>query len=275
MMGKLFSSFLMRSGSLPMKSNYFLYLTFFTIFLNGGCWDSQQNAKPFTPIVVARENDTIIYCDEGGKPTNCPQDSRVDLFRYEDVADTGLYGYKDDQGHIKIAPKFSQASNFTQYGWAEVNFGDRNFYRINRDGNIIHQAYPFDNGADYFNSGLTRIVNLRKIGFSNLKGETVIPPQFDGAWPFWISPSIAVVCQGCYEVGSARKEGKRCHIANGDCYTEYIGGKWGAIDTTGNIVVPIEYDKADVTKDSQLSFQKGNEEFVLFHDGEGHFRLKK
>lgn len=257
-----------------MKSSYTLYLSLISIFFNGGCWDSQQNMKPFTHVVVEREHDVITYCHESGKIENCPQASQTDLIPYEDEMDTGLYGYKDTQGNIKIPPKFSHASAFTQYGWAEVNFGDRNYYRINRHGNIIHQAYPFDNGADYFVSDLTRIINLRKIGFANIKGEIVIPPQYDGAWPFWTTPAIAVVCQGCYEVGSVLKQGeKHCRKDNGDCPTDSIGGKWGAIDRSGNIIVPIDYDGADLKNGQELIFRKGNEDFILLHDGEGHYRL--
>lgn len=63
-------------------------------------------------------------------------------------------------------------------------------------------------------------------------------------------------------------------MEQGDCYTEHIGGKWGAIDPAGNIVVPIDYDET-LLKNDHVMFRKGNEEFRLLHDGEGHYRLEK
>lgn len=263
-----------------MKRNYQLYLVFFTQIFIAGCWESQNKEKPFIPVFIEKDNflsTSATYTDESGALQPLSQnESSQDLIRYEDETDTGLVGYKNPKGEIKIPAKFVHAGDFNSFGWAEVNFGGQNFYRINKDGNIIHQAYFFDNGADYFVCGFTRIINdTRKVGFANLKGETVIPPQFDWATPFRCTPSFSVVCQGCYAVGSFnRKDSKRCRLSNSDCYSEMIGGKWGAIAPTGKIIIPIEYDKYDIEND-QIIFMKDNNKFHLLHDGQGHFKLEK
>ena len=51
--------------------------------------------------------------------------------------------------------------------------------------------------------------------------------MWDFAWPF--SGGYSLVCQGC----TVRQAGE---------YGVVVGGKWGAIDKTGRVVVPVAYD---------------------------------
>jgi hypothetical protein len=89
-------------------------------------------------------------------------------------------------------------------------------------------ALPFDNGPDYFVEGLARTLINGKVGFVNENLDEVIPPVWDFAFPF--QNGVAVVCTGC--------------ISSGGEHTVRKGGKWGYIDRTGKIIVPVIYDEA-------------------------------
>jgi hypothetical protein len=50
---------------------------------------------------------------------------------------------------------------------------------------VLAQAYAFDNGPDYFQEGLARIVGADgRVGFIDRGGAIVIAPQFVGASGF-------------------------------------------------------------------------------------------
>ncbi|MEN8236561.1 MAG: WG repeat-containing protein [Pseudomonadota bacterium] len=197
-------------------------------------------------------------------------DRSANLIKFEDKR-TGLFGFKDTQGNIKIPAKFAVVRPFSKNGLSDVRYEWNEWYRINTKGNIVHQALWHDNGADYYVSGLTRIIHLRKMGFANKKGKTVIAPQFDFAGPFSYDAPISVVCHGCY---AEPMQPKRCKIYwNQDCYPTYVGGRWGAIDKSGNIVVPIEYD--NLPQNNKLKFRKGKKCVQLFYDGQKKYQLRK
>lgn len=55
---------------------------------------------------------------------------------------------------------------------------------INRNKEIIFDAYLFDNGPDYISDGLFRIKRNGKIGFANELGEVIIEAKYECAYPF-------------------------------------------------------------------------------------------
>jgi hypothetical protein len=61
-----------------------------------------------------------------------------------------------------------------QQGWIGINAQDQKLFQI----------FQYDNGPDYVEEGLFRIVAEGKIGYANTKGEIVIAPQFKCAYPF-------------------------------------------------------------------------------------------
>jgi len=52
---------------------------------------------------------------------------------------------------------------------------------IDRNQNILFDLVIFDNGPDYFNEDLTRILRNGKMGFANKFGQVVIPCKYDFA----------------------------------------------------------------------------------------------
>jgi len=131
----------------------------------------------------------------------------------------------------------------------------KGFVAIDRDGKRLFTVFPFDNGPDYPSEGLFRIVEDNKIGFANLRGEVVIQPRFSAVRPF--HGGLAAFCDNCITVSYGE-------------YHAWENGQWGFIDTSGNIIIPAQYDKiihdfgevyASVEKDgSQINIdKKGNQ----------------
>ena len=69
---------------------------------------------------------------------------------------------------------------------------------IDRNGNILFKVFKFDNGPDYINEGLFRVIRNNKIGYANKYGEIVIPCQFECAYYF--ENGKAKVSNNCKEI---------------------------------------------------------------------------
>jgi hypothetical protein len=162
------------------------------------------------------------------------------LISFEDE-DTGLWGFKDENEKIIIKPQFYFAYDFTG-NIAAVALHD-GWYYIDKSGNILKiRSFIYDNGPDYFKEDLARFTLEGKIGFLNEKGEVVIEPlKFNFVSPFF--DSLAVVCFGCKEVRE-------------DEHALLKGGKWGYIDRTGKIVIPLKFEAAE-------PFQNGKARVML------------
>jgi hypothetical protein len=138
---------------------------------------------------------------------------------------------------------------------------------------VLVTSYFFDNGPDYWVNGLSRFVKNNKIGFVNRQGHAVIPAEYDWADIFTHNYPIAVVAQGCQKV----KLGSLY-----DLHDDIRGGKWGAIDKHGKVIVPLIYDGityADTEqvqegkKSGTLTFIQGEKKYQLFHTRWGKYIL--
>lgn len=141
--------------------------------------------------------------------------SAQDLQSFE--SSSGLYGYKDKKGQIRIQPRFQYAGDFNRSGFASVIEGGKPYY-IDQKGKHIFQMYFFDNGPDDFQEGLARFVENGKMGFFDERGTRVIPAVFDFVFPF--SGGTAEACNGC------KKQ------AMGEHFT-MEGGVWLILDKHG------------------------------------------
>ena len=135
------------------------------------------------------------------EPVDAPEDcmSRVEMwapgnhdrYTFEDAA-TSLYGFKDGKGNIVVQPRFRYAYEFGPGGVAAAVDANAKFVFFGPSGATLADAYPFDNGPDYFQEGYARIVDgNKKVGFVSDRGDIVIAPQFDEAEGF---------CHGVAEV---------------------------------------------------------------------------
>ncbi|MBX3261352.1 MAG: WG repeat-containing protein [Labilithrix sp.] len=149
------------------------------------------------------------------------------LHAFEDP--TGLYGFADSKGVTVIPPRFRFVYEFSEHGvTAGVDLSGRPVF-IDTGGNVLAQAYLFDNGPDYFSSGRARIVDRGKVGFIDVRGRVVVAARWDGATSY--CGEHAFVCDGC-----ARQRGDDADVL--------AGGAWGAIDRRGQVVVPLVHPDA-------------------------------
>lgn len=127
------------------------------------------------------------------------------------------------------------------------------FIALDSSGCRLFEIFPYDNGPDYPSEGCFRIVEENKIGFADLNGKVIINPNYDAALPF--NEGLAAVCIGCEE----KSEGE---------HKTWMGGKWGFVDSKGNVAVPIVYEKiiSDFTNGYAQVMLKGE---ILMIDKKG------
>jgi len=73
-------------------------------------------------------------------------------------------------------------------------------WAITQTDSVLFEVYNFDNGPDYVEEGLFRIVKDGLIGYANEKGEIIIEPQYQCAYPFEDgSAKVAFDCESTIE----------------------------------------------------------------------------
>ena len=114
---------------------------------------------------------------------------------------------------------------------------------IDKTGNQVIALQYKD--AESFSDGMA-IVSLKdKYGFIDKDGNELIPCQYSAANSF--SEGLAAVNIG----GKWRDAPDEISAMTGRKQTMIVGGKWGYIDTKGNIVIPLQYEYAEPFKDGK------------------------
>ena len=162
-----------------------------------------------------------------------------DRYRFE--AADGRHGFKDKSGKVAIEPRFRFAYEFSPDGVAAV-VEDKRFAFIDVTGRVIAEAFPYDNGPDYFVEGRARILRHARVGFIDRAGKIAIEPRWE--WAASFCEGRAAVCRGC-----------RVRVKNGE--KELAGGKWGYIDLDGKVVIPTELDAAEPFQDGEAVVMRG------------------
>ena len=121
-------------------------------------------------------------------------------FSYDNDFSGGTsYGYRNLQGEIVIPlGKYQQCFTDTFKNIAFVSdekLTNSKIVAINRNEKILFEAYMFDNGPDYLEDGLFRIIQNGKIGYADKNGVIVIEPKFECADQF--ENGIARVALDC------------------------------------------------------------------------------
>lgn len=78
--------------------------------------------------------------------------------------------------------EFSFNDTIREIGFAADTLGK--IMTLDVHGTPLFEAYNFDNGPDYVEDGLFRMVRDGKIGYANPQGVIVIEPQYSCAYPF-------------------------------------------------------------------------------------------
>ena len=140
-----------------------------------------------------------------------------------------LWGFKTTSGQISIKPKYEIIGTDTLFDIAFVTLNYK-WIAINKKDSLVLSPYIFDNGPDYVQEGLFRFVENNKIGFSNLKGQKIIPAQFDFASPF--SGGLAA-----FSIGGKMEKWDEEH-------STWNGGLWGFINKNGQVVIKPKFTNA-------------------------------
>ncbi len=207
-----------------------------------------QAASDFSEGLAQFEIWERISCGRIGSFTK--EDAPIWVFRMHDagpVIPSGCYpsqprfGFVDKRGHIAVAPKLADASDFSE-GLAVARPeqpSEPKWGFIDKTGKMViepqfDEAAPFSDGLAAVEIGF-RAEDEKKVagkwGFIDRNGKFAIPPQFESASNF--SEGLASVSSG--------------------------PARWGFIDKRGVFVVPVRFTKT-------LDFAEG---LALVWDGEG------
>ena len=140
-------------------------------------------------------------------------------------------GYVDSSGKV-IIPAGKYPYLFTDV-FDKIAFvllkDKKGVYAIDRSEKVLFQVCSFELGPDIISNGLFRIIENGKIGFANMNGKIVIKPNWGFIFPFQEN-GLAIFCEKGNWIWIDKEHRK------------FSGGKWGAMDTKGNIVIPAMYD---------------------------------
>jgi len=150
------------------------------------------------------------------------------------IRQNDLFGYIDPDYTITIQPQFEYAGDFGE----GVAYGEKDGgkYMIDKSGNILAPAeYAFGT----FSDGLAIIVKDNLYGYIDKEGKVAIEPRFTWAKDF---------CNGLAAVQTKMD----------------AGGKWGFINTSGEMVIDAVYDEVeDFSKDYIRAYKYDNHKYFI------------
>lgn len=157
---------------MPLKSNQSLLLLLITALF--AC-----TAEPKTGVAGKAYSDITDFS---------PSDTLFRIFEGEEYEFGSPCGYVNQKGDT-IFPigKYSHCFSDTirTFGIVvEEGSSVSDLIGIDPAGNRLYEIYWFDNGPDYVEDGLFRILRNGRMGFADTTGRVVIEPQFACATPF-------------------------------------------------------------------------------------------
>ncbi len=147
-------------------------------------------------------------------------------------SDTTLIGFKDNEGIVKIQPRFMGLTFARKFDdiiavTHEVNGKWENYY-LTKSGRIIGRdsLHIFDNGADCESEGFIRFRDHKtdKAGMFNKSGDVVIPAEYNDLSR--VKNGMVIALKGATKKYSKGKE-----------HYSLTGGKQLLIDTNNNILI--------------------------------------
>ncbi len=229
------------------------------------------------------------FINEKGEIIVDPQyeDSASPYFRegLAAVKKNGKYGFIDKEGKEVIAPDYEIAFKFED-GLACVKI-DGKYGFIDRTGNLVipavYDRVKHDISANMWRDGFAIVEMANKTGLIDRKGEVILPLEYEEVSLFTSMASAKQTVDGeTYYDFSVKPNGngildkngvvvepiydKIVHFSNGLAAVSK-NGKWGYIDTKGNIVLPFEYDKASSFSANYARVTKDNRTYIIDKNG--------
>jgi hypothetical protein len=187
-----------------------IFILFFELLFLTSHGFGQIHSKDLLPIEVENK---FGYINPAGKMIIEPQFKFAHSFSEglavvemleDDEEYGGKFGYIDSTGTLIITPIYDAANDFTQ-GWAMVKNSVGGFFYINKLGkptitNTFFECY----NAQSFPIPV-RETQHSKVGYINQKGEYIIQPKFDVAFPFVGNYAVVAINQ---QYGYINKQGE-------------------------------------------------------------------
>lgn len=177
----------------------------------------------FVACDCGKESTCYNSKDDQNEEVTVVADYLVKIFEGDEDFIGNPCGYATPDGEVVIpVGKYFYCYTDKFYTYAIVMDEDGSLYAINRDEEKLYDVFWYDNGPDYVENGLFRIVVDGKIGYASEEtGEIVIEPKYECAYPF--------------EEGKA-KVTENCTQEKMDEHTMWESDEWYFIDIKGNIV---------------------------------------
>jgi hypothetical protein len=154
--------------------------------------------------------------------------SAVRLFPFHEGGKDGKWGYISRHGEVVVPAGFIYALDFSD-GLAEVQTA-KGIGFIDAQGKMVFTLPEELRQVDWilpFSDGLAAFSVKGKCGYFNRQGKVVVEAKYDDVEKF--SHGLAAVNSGAKSIGRPRPSIKE-------------GGKWGFIDRTGRLVIPLQFD---------------------------------
>ena len=183
----------------------------------------------------------------------------------------GKVGYKNKvTGEIVVQPNYTAGSEMMANNTALVLEGRKRGF-INDKGEVII-PFMYDDASVFFD-GLARVMKDGKHGYINLKNETVIPFTFDFADDF--KNGMARVQKGG-KFGWIDLSGKEVitlqyanayNFADGLAPVKTAEGNWGYINPQGNFVLEPKYSDAKAFNNGEALVRADDQYFFINNTG--------
>jgi len=148
---------------------------------------------------------------------------------FEDTAQQ-LYGFKDLKGNTTVSPRFLECFTDTFWKTAFVVVEHEGTICIDKNLNRLYVPYMWDNGIDFYQSGLIRIQDNKRIGFADTTGKIIISPTYDFVTPFEGNYAV-FLSDGKYVCWNEKVADSLCE------HMRWKGGYWGIINKHNDTVV--------------------------------------
>ncbi|WP_341876991.1 WG repeat-containing protein [Defluviitalea saccharophila] len=185
-----------------------------------------------------------------------------------------LYGVIDSSGAYVIPPQYSYIGEFSE-GRTQVRDG-KETKMIDEKGNVLFvtngDIFPMNNNRAPFS--IVDEENGWKYGYIDREGNVVIPPQYRYARSFEEGKAVVEKMDGGYSIidteGNIISDLNYAFVGGiGEgllSFQETLGERYGYIDFSGNIIIPVQFDTAE-------EFQDGRAVVSIQQDSDFHYGL--
>jgi hypothetical protein len=117
--------------------------------------------------------------------TSFSQEEREIMYRiYNEETDECGYVNVNGDTLIPLGTVFYCFSDSTDFAIIENLDMEEGFPAIDSKGDEVFRVFAYDNGPDYIEEGMFRIIKNGLIGYATEAGEIIVPPTYEAAWPF-------------------------------------------------------------------------------------------